>query len=634
MQKANDARKKSEEEIEAADEGFAEATVGRDRARDALKEAEQAAAPLTALEKNHVEAGSALEARKQLVSVEVKLEAARAGQEKAAARVVSQERDRDVARERREEMEAAFYRAQAAHLAASLVDGEPCPVCGSAEHPRPAVPGANVPSEDQVEATRREEEQAARRLKELEEELGEARVEVGRKESERTTLRDRLGEDADAAPETLWQRLANLAEAQKEAAGAADRLGELRKALEDVEAKQLEAETARERAKDGLSDAKGEMKAAQEQLEAAEGELPQELRAPDAVEAALETTRATAAALKKSLENARIAANNAATAFAEARERANGAADQSRRTAGEAAELAQRFRKRLAEADFADEADFRAARRSGAIQDLLDNAIKDHEVALAAATNWLERATTEAEGLEPPNLPTLEATAASARQTCDGIVAERARRDERLQGLEGTLTELTRLTEYVTREEARHVVFGRLAEVAGGTRDTGLAFERYVLAALLDDVLVAASGRLHRMSDSRYTLQRDAERGDRRKAAGLDLTVLDSHTGQERPVCTLSGGEGFLASLALALGLSDVVQAEAGGIRLDAIFIDEGFGSLDPEALDLALRVLQDLQSDGRLVGVISHVGEMESVIDARLEVLADRSGSRTQFVL
>jgi exonuclease SbcC len=147
-------------------------------------------------------------------------------------------------------------------------------------------------------------------------------------------------------------------------------------------------------------------------------------------------------------------------------------------------------------------------------------------------------------------------------------------------------------------------------------------------------VLYAATQRLKIMSRGRYLLQRVRDAASGRSAGGLDLEVSDQFTGTTRPVSTLSGGESFLASLALALGLSDVVQAYAGGIRLETIFVDEGFGSLDPEALDLAIRALRDLQQGGRLVGIISHVTELKEWIDARLEVLPGRRGSTARFVV
>ena len=158
-----------------------------------------------------------------------------------------------------------------------------------------------------------------------------------------------------------------------------------------------------------------------------------------------------------------------------------------------------------------------------------------------------------------------------------------------------------------------------------------LTFQRFVLAALLDDVLRQASHRLRAMSRGRYTLQRREDVADARKASGLDLEVFDDYTGRARPASTLSGGEGFMAALSLALGLSDVVQAYAGGIQLDTLFIDEGFGSLDPESLDMAMKALIDLQQKGRMVGIISHVDELKRQIDAGIEVTLGAAGSHVR---
>jgi exonuclease SbcC len=154
-----------------------------------------------------------------------------------------------------------------------------------------------------------------------------------------------------------------------------------------------------------------------------------------------------------------------------------------------------------------------------------------------------------------------------------------------------------------------------------------------VLATLLEEVLAATTLRLQVMSRGRYEMRRRRGPVDQRAAAGLDLEVFDHYIGTTRAVETLSGGESFLASLALALGLSDVVQSYAGGIRLDAIFVDEGFGTLDPESLDFAIRALKDLQEAGRMVGIISHVAELKEWIDARLELKATPRGSVAQFV-
>jgi exonuclease SbcC len=175
---------------------------------------------------------------------------------------------------------------------------------------------------------------------------------------------------------------------------------------------------------------------------------------------------------------------------------------------------------------------------------------------------------------------------------------------------------------------------GRLADAANGRNPLGVNLQRFVLGTRLDDVLIAASQRLHLMSKGRYWLQRSTDRATKRSPGGLDLEVFDGYTGVPRAVETLSGGESFLASLSLALGLADVVQSYSGGIHLETMFVDEGFGSLDPESLDLAIRALVDLQKGGRLVGIISHVPELKDRVDVRLEIFPGRNGSRARFVV
>ena len=179
---------------------------------------------------------------------------------------------------------------------------------------------------------------------------------------------------------------------------------------------------------------------------------------------------------------------------------------------------------------------------------------------------------------------------------------------------------------------SRYKTVGAVYELVSG-KNTGVNFERYVLGALLDDVLSAANQRLLKMSRSRYRMQRSHDWHDKRvKQIGLDIEIFDSYTGYARPANTLSGGETFLASLSLSLGLADVVQSYTGGIHLDTIFVDEGFGTLDSEALDYALKALLDLRQDGRLVGIISHVPELRERIDTRLAIRKTERGSTAAF--
>ena len=184
--------------------------------------------------------------------------------------------------------------------------------------------------------------------------------------------------------------------------------------------------------------------------------------------------------------------------------------------------------------------------------------------------------------------------------------------------------------------EGKSKIVGTLADMASGKLGAAkISLERFVLMDLLDRVLEVASERLYKMSKGQYRLVRwDEEKQNKSVAAGLDLAVDDFYTGKVRPVKTLSGGESFLASLSLALALSDIVQRRSGGIQLDTLFIDEGFGSLDQESLQLAIDSLKDLHTSGRSIGIISHVTELKEQIPLRIDVSNSRRGSEISLSL
>lgn len=181
--------------------------------------------------------------------------------------------------------------------------------------------------------------------------------------------------------------------------------------------------------------------------------------------------------------------------------------------------------------------------------------------------------------------------------------------------------------------EKQYRIIGQLAEVSNGKKAPYITFESYVLATYFQQIIDAANIRLKKMTSERFLLKRKEDKGKGSGQKGLDLQVFDNYTGKIRDVKTLSGGESFKASLSLALGLSDVIQGNVGGIELDTMFIDEGFGTLDPESLDNAINCLIDLQRGGRLVGIISHVPELKERVEAKLEVSTSAKGSKAKFI-
>ncbi|WP_307760766.1 AAA family ATPase [uncultured Phascolarctobacterium sp.] len=295
-------------------------------------------------------------------------------------------------------------------------------------------------------------------------------------------------------------------------------------------------------------------------------------------------------------------------------------------------ELRDRFKERLTASEFTTQNDFLAALRPESKRRELQQTITTYEQNLAAATDRLQRAQAAVDGKTAPDLDAVLAAEQHASQHYNGLTAQSAVAARERAELERQQQQLLQLEEKMTDLQEAYQTAAALAETARGNNTARLTFSAFVLQAILDDVLQAANLRLTSMSRGRYSLSRAGDVLDARRENGLNIEVTDSFTGVARPVKTLSGGEIFLASLSLALGLSDVVQAYAGGIHLDTILVDEGFGTLDTEALDMAIRTLTDLQKGGRLVGIISHVGELRERISARLEVIPGQRGSRAIF--
>ena len=234
----------------------------------------------------------------------------------------------------------------------------------------------------------------------------------------------------------------------------------------------------------------------------------------------------------------------------------------------------------------------------------------------------------------PPNVDELENFMRIAQKNFNDALREEMSLKNNLDNLINLSAKISALDEKITVAEKNLRVWKRLSDAAcGKIRGNKLSFARYYLGAMFEQVLTEANYRLEKMSDKRYNL-RGKYVGDRADSKlGLNLEIFDDYTGETRPVATLSGGESFLASLSLALGLAAVVRNNLGGIKLDTIFIDEGFGSLDAETLNDAISTIIE-QSGGRLVGIISHVEELKNQIPVRLEVIPNKTGSTAKFIV
>ncbi|WP_423193849.1 AAA family ATPase [Cupriavidus sp. H18C2] len=536
---------------------------------------------------------------------------------------------RDAARVAVRQAEVDWRHGQAARLAGSLKRGEACPVCGGKDHPALAQRTLALVSDDDLDAARLALQRDEDRLAQATAACQDAGAKVAQCEARLADLAEAAGDVSAACAQALDTQIAELAQAVARAAQAAQRAATLGEQLAQARTAREAAEAAAQAADVAVRTATQEHARLDGEWQAHCAQVPEASRDPDAMTVAIEAARRESGALEAALQAAQGAerdavALQAATAAALASARDNATQADARVQEREAA-----LASAMGAAGFDDDAAYAAAFLPEAEMAALDDAIRAFDVEIARAAEWRARTAALAQALPLPDLPALLAARDEAAVRLENAIRQRsevaAARDALLQ-CKGQVESLAAEGREV---ETRYAVLGRLSEVANGNNPRRMTFQRFVLATLLDEVLEAASLRLLRMSRGRYALQRVREQGDQRMAGGLDLEVFDHDTGVTRPANTLSGGEGFLASLSLALGLADVVQSRAGGIQLDTLFVDEGFGTLDPESLDFAIRTLLDLQQSGRLVGIISHVAELRERIDVRLEVRPGVAGSQ-----
>ncbi|TKV61138.1 SMC family ATPase [Nakamurella flava] len=558
----------------------------------------------------------------------------------------------------------------AAELAAQLVDGADCPVCGSESHPSPAAPGGSPVgpaelrgAEQRVKETATERESAAAahaqqysRLRQL---LDAAMAEPYRavaseSQDEPATATTDPSATADDVPFTLFDPTdpAVLAGAPGAAGGgavepddaAADDLDALLDRLPDIADVRARLREAAARL-DELVTVSGQCTALGERLDAATRQLYDAGLRREGVTARLTAVQSEIEALTAVLRDRKARLADAAGGFPDIGARRRYLQDRAR-AAEELADAADRHdeaHRRLVDAQRRLDDTVRTAGFAG-LDDALTAAAEDADQLAEELRAAEDRRTRVLARLADPvfadlrsdlegadvDLSALADRAAAARslteETAALAVAAVTRRD-RVRHLAGRLLQAWEARRPLAAAAAE---VGALAEtLAGrGQNGPGLALRTYVLAARLRQVTDAAGAHLTRMSAGRYGFVPTTEREYRGKAGGLGIDIVDGWSGRIRSVKTLSGGESFLASLALALGLADVVAAESGGRVLDTLFVDEGFGSLDTDALDLVMDTLDDLRAAGRVVGVVSHVPELRQRISSRLSVHRSASGS------
>ena len=487
----------------------------------------------------------------------------------------------------------------AGELSGSLTDGAPCPVCGSPEHPSPAARPSSPVDPADIDRADQEARFATEQARGLQDQLERARHELDELRSKAA------GVDASEATERAGAVIDELRRAETAAARLPALEAAARERREEEAAARRRADSARQEAAGARARAERGKQEADTHADAVRGVF-------DGADPAVAATAAVyLLGLLDELREAVLAAQSA-------RERYD--------------EWTLELSRRAISLGFRSVQDALAARRSREEVEAGRALLADRRAAMAAASAQLDDASLT--DLAPvPDLDALGAEVDRLAAIGDAAVACNER-------LRSAAAELSRLAERYEREAAGLVPLveettrvRRLADVCNGTgNERRMSLERYVLAAQLEQITAVASHRLESMSDGRYTLRHSDERVKGGGASGLSIVVQDAWTGAECDVRRLSGGETFQASLAFALAVADVVQQHAGGIHIDALFVDEGFGSLDPGALEQAMAELDRLRDGGRLVGIISHVAALHERITTGIEVVKAQAGSSVRI--
>lgn len=531
--------------------------------------------------------------------------------------------------------ELAWHAGQAALLARELQMGAPCPVCGSKEHPAPATSENEnaLVTKQQVEEARIKENQARKAMQSAQEKRDKAHNDVLVKEKEVSQLEQQLAELAAQPLDRLAEAL-NMADAevkrllnrQTEQKDISKRVTEIKSLLAGIEA----ALTSLEAQVNTDNEQTIQARTKTEQLEQM---IPEAYRAPKALTDGLTALNTRITALTSALEKAESELTKKRSTLDQAIAKCKALKDHHAELTQRTTEAEQIWNRALTESVFADLESFHQALLTEGEQQSLKTEIDSFQTELNTLNGAVSQLKSELSGQAPPDMIAIEQLLAEKTNLFKTTDETWRKLEERNNQLQGVKAKLAKASEKNTDLEAQYAIYGTLSDVAGGQTGNKISLQRFVLSVLLDDVLIQASARLNLMSKGRYQLVRKEDRSKGNKASGLDLEVEDGYSGKTRPVATLSGGESFMAALSLALGLSDVVQSYAGGIKLDTLFIDEGFGSLDPESLDLAIKTLIDLQANGRMIGIISHVSELKEQMALRLDVVSSRSGSTIRTI-
>ncbi|HFK1452720.1 TPA: AAA family ATPase [Bacillus pacificus] len=533
-----------------------------------------------------------------------------------------------------ENMERRWLSEQAGILALHLHDGESCPVCGSTNHPKKASEQSDAINEKELNDLRDKKNIAEKLHVQVEEKWNFYHLQY-EQVIEEVMKRGYQSEELAETYSALVQKGKQLAtevntlkaseETRKHTAvkikSIEEKVDALQKQKHEVETEQhriemdcMQLRTSYEHDKKNIPENLQTVQAWKVQFDQAMHELKLMEDEWKKVQEAYQHWQN---------ENIRIQAEQ------------EGASNQFESAKSKKEETFTRFMRELEQSGFTDQITYKEAKLSDAEMDMLQKEIQSYYSSLEVLAKQIEELHAELKDKEYMDITTLGEHIKELEINLDIIKEKRQRAQNAVTYISDLHENIRRIDEQIHEEEKAFQELVDLYEVMKGDNESRISFERYILIEYLEQIVQIANERLRKLSNGQFYLKRSERVEKRNRQSGLGLDVYDAYTGQTRDVKTLSGGEKFNASLCLALGMADVIQAYEGGISIETMFIDEGFGSLDEESLTKAVDALIDLQKSGRFIGVISHVQELKNAMPAVLEVTKQKDGcSQTRFVV
>lgn len=530
--------------------------------------------------------------------------------------------------------EASWLSNRAVVLAHHLHDGKPCPVCGSTEHPDKATPSGEDITQEELAAAKQELEReekefnrASSQLEAKKERYAEAEMEI----KQYTTKLEQI--------ETEFSDLVAAGKQMRADAAKYEKAKEQLKILKKTEEKALNEKTALAPVYQQLMEEYQQLKqdylTEQAILKERISKIPEDLTVLAELQKQITAASQKKRDLEKAWETAKQTFQEVKEEYTKAEANLGHLTRQLEEVKIKRMDAYKEFQEKLEEQQFASDAVYFDAKLQPDEQKQLKALLDAYKQQVALLTEQAATLETELEGKKQINLEQLRKELEEWKVKYEAALQQFNQSAKNLEEAKELQDKITKAEKNVQEKEKYLSLITDVHDTLRGQNSKKISFERYLQMEYLEQIIHSANQRLQKLSNNQYYLTRSDRQESHGKQSGLALDVYDSHTGQTRDVKSLSGGEKFHAALSLALGMSDVIQSFQGNISIDTMFIDEGFGSLDEEALTKAIDALIEIMESGRIIGVISHVKELKEMFPAILEVKKTREGhSEARFIL